>query len=392
MYQSVESKATEGEAKGEKPVFAEEPKKDFLSRVDKIMGMIPSPVLHVVYFAIAVTVIWTLKAFIVDNPPMSRMSYLLCGIHMTKLWVTFLGIVFPFFLTLRALITLETDDDRYWLTYWTVFAFYTLFTIGLEEWMFEDEWLWYAIEGAIYVWLYLPYVHGCTIVNHFVLKPFVLPFVYKLSSWLERNFTVAIILGSLVNLAFISILFIFLLPYCSTYIGVTLVAMIYPFVRSLAVIADACEEDEDDEEAKDAGGNTSSGITPKPSKDTQWLTYWLIFAIVHFVDAWYDNLLGGSYWFANLWYKFALPFVVWLQIPMFHGAEYIFLNIICPVFRLHVHRFQYGSVPWGEAPQTVNYISYSKNITGLVDIVRRNNSNGSNEAAAATDQKQATAQ
>uniref|UniRef100_A0A7S4DRJ1 Uncharacterized protein n=1 Tax=Lotharella globosa TaxID=91324 RepID=A0A7S4DRJ1_9EUKA len=389
MYQSVENKKTEEEAKGDtpSPVFDDEPKKNFLSKVDAFVGKIPAVVLHVVYFAVAIAIIWVLKASIVDNKPMSHLGAFLCNIHMTKLWVTFIGIVFPFFLTLRALVTLETDDDRYWLTYWTVFAFYTLFTIGLEEWFFEDEWLWYAIEGAIYLWLYLPYVHGCTVVNNYFLKPFVLPFVYKISSWLERNFTVAIILGSVVNLAFVSILFIFLLPYCSTYIGVTLVGMVYPFVRSLAVISDACEEDETDEEEAKASGaaaNTNGNHgAPKPSKDTQWLTFWFIFAIVHFVDAWYDNLLGNSYWFATLWYKFALPFVVWLQIPMFHGAEYIFLNIICPVFGLHVHRFQYGSVPWGEAPQTFNYISYAKNIPGFVNIVENNNNGDQKEAKTA---------
>jgi len=61
-----------------------------------------------------------------------------------------------------------------------------------------------------------------------------------------------------------------------------------------------------------------------------------VYAPIHFVNVWYDNLLDDSYWFQDIWYKLALPFIVWLQIPFFHGAEYIFLHIICPVFGLHV--------------------------------------------------------
>eukprot|EP00466_Bigelowiella_natans_P008564 jgi/Bigna1/75565/fgenesh1_pg.35_\ len=86
----------------------------------------------------------------------------------------------------------------------------------------------------------------------------------------------------------------------------------------------------------------------------------------------YDNLLDDSYWFRDMWYKIALPFIVWLQIPFFHGAEYIFLHILCPIFGLHVHRFQYAAAPWQSAPEQINYITYSKNITGFVSLVQHN--------------------
>mmetsp|Transcript_16442 Transcript_16442/g.22944 ORF Transcript_16442/g.22944 Transcript_16442/m.22944 type:complete len:394 (-) Transcript_16442:180-1361(-) len=361
------AKEDAGEAKGKGSSLGQKAK-DFF-------GCMRDLTFHAAYILLATVIICFLKAELVDQNRHTHLGIILCGRHMTKLWVTILGIVFPFFLTLRALITLETDDDRYWLNYWTVYAFYTFLTILFEEILFEDEWLWYAIQGSIYVWLYCPFLHGCTLISTYVLKPFVLPLIFKVTEWLKRNFTVAIILGSVVNIAFVSILFLFLIPYCSTYIGVTLVGITYPFLCSLAVISDEVESPNNDNK-KDGPAKVSTEGT---ARDTQWLTYWFIFAIVHFLDVWYDNLLDHSYWFRNFWYKFALPFVVWLQIPFFHGAEYIFLHIICPAFGLHVHRFQYTASPWESRPRDMNYITYSKNISGFVNLVQ-NNFDGAAEA------------
>jgi len=380
QYRSFEGRGDDGGDGGGENDSKKKKPTTFMGKAWRWMGICKTLLLHLGYVLIATAVIVLLKKGLVDpDKKKSLLRMILCGRHMTKLWVTILGIVFPFCLTLRALITLETDDDRYWLTYWTVFAFYTFMTVLFEEILFEDEWLWYAVQGAIYVWLYLPTLHGCTLVAELLLEPYVLPLISKLTSWLGRNVTLTLILGSLVNVLFVSALFLFLLPFCSTYIGVTLVGIVYPFFCSLAVIAPPTQQTASGEEAdaeaaageeRTGGGGGGDSASDGTFRDTQWLTYWLVFAAVHFVDVWYDNLLDHSYWFKNFWYKFALPFVVWLQIPFFHGAEYIFLHVICPVFGLHVHRFHYAASPWQEAPQAVNYITYSKNISGFVGIVQ----------------------
>ncbi|GAB5355243.1 hypothetical protein AAMO2058_000189100 [Amorphochlora amoebiformis] len=320
--------------------------------------------LHAGYWVVAMIIIIILKSSIVDEKPTEEQSYLewiVVGINFAKFYTTVLGIAFPMLLSIRALVTLETDDDHYWLTYWAVYALYTFLTIVFEEVMFEDTWLWYAVQGAIYVWLWLPKLHGCVIVSDILLRPYFLPILYRISAWVRSKVTLQLVFGSIINLAFATILFFVLIPYCATYIGVTLVGICYPFFASARQLAHGQEEGPEEDTNNPAKTNTL---------DSQWLTYWVVFAWIHFVNVWYDNLLDHSYWFQNLWYKVALPFMVWLQIPCFHGAEYIFLNIICPVFGLHVHRFQYASAPWKETPEVMNFITYSKDIAGFVQLVQ----------------------
>uniref|UniRef100_A0A6U2YAP5 Uncharacterized protein n=1 Tax=Lotharella globosa TaxID=91324 RepID=A0A6U2YAP5_9EUKA len=387
-YRSLEDgqRAADGNGNGKGPAEKiEEALGDFNDSVKERLGDVSkfgvcmSLVLHLAYAMLATVVILFLKTHFVDTEEKSFLATVLVGVNFTKLWVTLIGIIVPMILSVRALVTLETDDDRFWLEYWIAYAVYSFMTILFEEILFEDDWLWYAIQGSVYVWLYLPGLGGCHLLSVYLLKPQLLPLIHRVSSYVRKRVSLQLILGSMVNLAFIACLFFFFIPFCSTYIGTTLVGLSWPTLASLEhisknVVAEVPPEGEEDKK-KEEKKNTENGAKPAGTPigggecDSQWLTYWVVFAPVHFVDVWYDNLLDDSYWFRDIWYKLALPFIVWLQIPFFHGAEYIFLHIICPIFGLHVHRFQYAAAPWAEAPRAVNYVTYAKNMHGFIDVI-----------------------
>jgi len=235
---------------------------EVVKNMSRCLQAVKSVVSHGVYFCLCAACILFLKYTMVDTNSDSYLALLLCGINFAKLYVTALGIGFPMLLSLRALVTLETDDDRYWLTYWAVYGTYTLFTILIEEVLFEDTWLWYAIQGSAYVWLYFPGLHGCLLVSRLFLKPFLLPLIYRVSSWVKEKITLKVLLGSMFNLGFVLALIFFLIPFCSTYIGTTLVGICYPLLKSVELISKHDMEDKDD---------GSDGAEARGSKDKEKL-------------------------------------------------------------------------------------------------------------------------
>mmetsp|Transcript_34902 Transcript_34902/g.56173 ORF Transcript_34902/g.56173 Transcript_34902/m.56173 type:complete len:194 (-) Transcript_34902:724-1305(-) len=115
----------------------------------------------------------------------------------------------------------------------------------------------------------------------------------------------SVILGSVFNLAFVACLFFFLIPFCSTYIGATLVGISYPFLKSMESISlplpsppppnpssDEAKGGEDqktavaDGDVENGGGKEEKKVEGGTARDSQWLTYWVVFACVHFTDVW----------------------------------------------------------------------------------------------------------
>mmetsp|Transcript_42109 Transcript_42109/g.70259 ORF Transcript_42109/g.70259 Transcript_42109/m.70259 type:complete len:188 (-) Transcript_42109:602-1165(-) len=136
-------------------------------------------------------------------------------------------------------------------------------------------------------------------------KKYVLPWIYRASSWVKSKVTLKLILGSVFNLAFVACLFFFLIPFCSTYIGATLVGISYPFLKSMESISlplpsppppnpssDEAKGGEDqktavaDGDVENGGGKEEKKVEGGTARDSQWLTYWVVFACVHFTDVW----------------------------------------------------------------------------------------------------------
>jgi len=58
--------------------------------------------------------------------------------------------------------------------------------------------------------------------------------------------------------------------------------------------------------------------------DVQWLTYWTIFGFVHIIEFFLGIIL---YWIPY-WFVFKTMFVLWLALPRYRGAEYIYHNFL----------------------------------------------------------------
>ncbi|KAI1438544.1 TB2/DP1, HVA22 family-domain-containing protein [Xylaria sp. CBS 124048] len=62
------------------------------------------------------------------------------------------------------------------------------------------------------------------------------------------------------------------------------------------------------------------------SDDTQWLTYWVVFAFFTVVE----STVSIVYWFP-FYYTFKFVFLLWLSLPSFGGAQIVFRSFMQPV-------------------------------------------------------------
>jgi len=68
------------------------------------------------------------------------------------------------------------------------------------------------------------------------------------------------------------------------------------------------------------------------SDDTQWLTYWVVYAFFNLIESLLDFSVSG--WIP--FYFFIKIFIVlWLQLPQFMGAMYIYEKFLAPLLRQH---------------------------------------------------------
>jgi len=63
------------------------------------------------------------------------------------------------------------------------------------------------------------------------------------------------------------------------------------------------------------------------SDDTQWLTYWVVFAFFTV----FESAVNAVYWFP-FYYTFKFLLVLWLALPITGGAQIVFRSFIQPVF------------------------------------------------------------
>lgn len=91
-----------------------------------------------------------------------------------KLMVDLAGFLYPAYMSFKALDTAETTDDVQWLTYWVVFATFSIIdgTIGFVTGFIP---FYYYIKIAFLVWLYHPQFMGATVLYNQAIRPLVLP-------------------------------------------------------------------------------------------------------------------------------------------------------------------------------------------------------------------------
>lgn len=67
-------------------------------------------------------------------------------------------------------------------------------------------------------------------------------------------------------------------------------------------------------------------FSPNKADDTQWLTYWVVFASFTVME----SFVSIVYWFP-FYFIFKFAFLLWLYLPMFRGAEFIFRSFMTPM-------------------------------------------------------------
>jgi len=83
------------------------------------------------------------------------------------------GWALPAYLSYRAIESPGHEDDIQWLTYWTVFGFFTfLESVALRVVLYYVPY-YFPIKTAFILWLQLPNTKGAQIFHHSVMKPIV---------------------------------------------------------------------------------------------------------------------------------------------------------------------------------------------------------------------------
>jgi len=68
-------------------------------------------------------------------------------------------------------------------------------------------------------------------------------------------------------------------------------------------------------------------FTASKVDDTQWLTYWVVFAFLTV----FESAVNAVYWFP-FYYTFKFILVLWMALPQTGGAQICFHSLIQPVF------------------------------------------------------------
>lgn len=111
--------------------------------------------------------------FFLISSVISAILFFAGGMRLISDIVSFL---YPAYMSFKAIDSEDPTDDTQWLTYWVVFAFFSIVE-GCAE--FITLWIpfYFIIKCAFFVWLYHPKFLGAGLVYTQVIKPIVMPYV-----------------------------------------------------------------------------------------------------------------------------------------------------------------------------------------------------------------------
>jgi len=68
--------------------------------------------------------------------------------------------------------------------------------------------------------------------------------------------------------------------------------------------------------------------SPSSHDDVQWLTYWVVFGFLNFLESFAVRLV---LYYVPWYFAFKTIFILWLQLPAFRGAQTVYFNLLKPV-------------------------------------------------------------
>jgi len=98
------------------------------------------------------------------------------GLGGMKLMSDIFAFAYPAYMSFKAIESADPVDDTQWLTYWVVFA---LFSIVENAMSFLVSWIpfYYVIKCGFFLWLYHPKFMGAGLIYKQVVKPKVMPYL-----------------------------------------------------------------------------------------------------------------------------------------------------------------------------------------------------------------------
>jgi receptor expression-enhancing protein 5/6 len=87
-----------------------------------------------------------------------------------SLIVSVVGILYPAYMSFKAIESAEEDDDKMWLTYWVIFAVYN-FADRFVDYLFFWVPFWFVIKLVVLVWMFFPQTKGAIKIYHLIARP-----------------------------------------------------------------------------------------------------------------------------------------------------------------------------------------------------------------------------
>ena len=97
--------------------------------------------------------------------------------YFEKIITNLIGTIYPAYWTMKSLQSQE-DEDKYWLTYWVVFALFTIVDL-FSGFLMKLIPFYFIMKIIFLIWLFMPNTKGCYYIYYFI--------VVKLFKHLEKE-------------------------------------------------------------------------------------------------------------------------------------------------------------------------------------------------------------